>query len=105
MGKHISETSERTFTSGAVLEAKTLARPGDVHGRRRPREQMISRDPGGRFRPANNRRTKLAKQFPICVWWMPVVWLSLCLAGCNKPQAAAPGPPAPEVTVSKATEK
>src|ERR1700761_5635622 len=105
MGKHISGTSEKTFTSGAVIVEKTLDRPGDVQGRRTPREQLINRGSDRRFRPAKNRGTTLAKQFQICVWWMPMVWLSLCLAGCNKPHAAAPGPPAPEVTVSKATEK
>src|ERR1700756_147853 len=41
----------------------------------------------------------------ICTGRLTIVGLSLWLAGCNKQQPVAQGPPAPEVTVSKPEQK
>ena len=41
----------------------------------------------------------------ICIGRLTIAALSLWLAGCNNQQPVAPGPPAPEVTVSKPEQK
>ncbi len=105
MARHIAGTSEGTITSGAVVEKKTLDRFGEVNGCRTPGDRFINQRTERRFRPASKRGIALAKPFQICGWWMAVAGLSLYLAGCNKPPAASPGIPSPEVTVSKATQK
>jgi len=105
MAKHISGTTEGTITSGAAVEEKTLDRFGDVNGRRTPHDGLINQRTERQFRPATNRVVTLARRFEFCGWWMAVAGLSLYLAGCNKPPAASPGLPSPEVTVSKATQK
>jgi multidrug efflux system membrane fusion protein len=105
MAKHISGTTKGTITSGAVVEEKTLDRFGNVIGNRPPRDRLINQPKERQLRPATNRWITLARPFQIRAWWMVVAGLALYLAGCNKPPAASPGPPSPEVTVSKAMQK
>jgi membrane fusion protein, multidrug efflux system len=105
MAKQIFGTTEGTISYGAIVEEKALDRFGDVNGNRTPRDRLSNRRSKGRLSPTPNRGFTLAKSFQICAHWTAVAALSLYLTACNKPQAASPGLPSPEVTVSKATQK
>jgi RND family efflux transporter MFP subunit len=105
MAKHISGTTKEMITCGAVAKEKTLDRFDGANGSRTLCDRLINQRTEGQFIPATNRVITLARGFQLCGWWMAVTGISLYLAGCSKPQAASPGPPAPEVTVSKAMEK
>src|SRR5260221_10841503 len=54
--------------------------------------------------PATQKPMTFARGLNICRG-LTMVALSLWLAGCNKQQPVAQGPPAPEVTVSKPEQK
>src|SRR6266446_7579562 len=58
-----------------------------------------------RFSPAFKQGITWAKRLHIGSERLMVVALSLWLASCNNQQPVAPGPPAPEVTVSKPEQK
>jgi membrane fusion protein, multidrug efflux system len=105
MAKHISGTTKEMITRGGVAKEKTLDRFDGVNGSRTPCDRLINQRTEGQFILVTNRVIALARGFQIFGWWMAVAGISFYLAACSKPQAASPGPPAPEVTVSKATEK